>query len=85
MISIKDMVMDNKKVTFSWYRDGEMWYTTESGFEFPVPLSDVGNAVLLKEDKAILFMRYIRKHVDHIELAKAEAQNGQEKKLHEKG
>ena len=64
------MVDSNKKVHFSWYRDGELWYKTECGFEFPVPISDVGNALLKQEDKAILFMRYIRKHIEMIESAK---------------
>lgn len=63
MISIKDMVKD-KKVKFSFYREGELYYKTEDGFEFPVPISDIGNAVFLAEDKAILFMRWIRKHVE---------------------
>lgn len=33
-------------------------------FEFPVPLDDVGDATLEKEDKAIMFMRYIRKAIE---------------------
>ena len=71
MISIKSMVDNNQKVRFSWYRDGER-YLTESGFEFPVPVSDVGTAQLKSEDKAILFMRYIRRHVDLLERGRAE-------------
>lgn len=70
MISIKSMVDRGKKVHFSWYREGELWYVTDCGFEFPVPVSDIGNALLLKEDKAIFFMRYIRKHVEMLETAK---------------
>jgi hypothetical protein len=31
---------------------------------FPVPLSDVGDATLDAQDKAIIFMRYIRKAID---------------------
>ena len=64
------MVDRGKKVHFSWYREGELWYVTDCGFEFPVPVSDIGNALLLKEDKAIFFMRYIRKHVEMLETAK---------------
>jgi hypothetical protein len=30
-------------------------------YQFPVPLEDVGTATLLHEDKAITFMRWIRK------------------------
>jgi hypothetical protein len=74
MESIKDMVKDNRKVRFSFYRDRQLFYLTESGFEFPVPIDDIGNATFLAEDKAILFMRYIRKHLKTIEDARAEQQ-----------
>ena len=72
MNSIKDMVRDRKKVKFSFYRDKELWYVTENGFEFPVPIDEVGNATFLAEDKAILFMRYIRLHLEMIAKARKE-------------
>lgn len=68
-MSVKDMVKD-KKVRFQFYRSGELWYKTECGFEFPVPISDAGDAVFLSEDKAILFMRYIRKHLAFVDEAR---------------
>lgn len=64
--SIKDMVKDNQKVSFRFCRDGQLWYKTECGFEFPVPISDAGTATFLAEDRAILFMRYIREHIDYL-------------------
>lgn len=63
---IKDMVKDNKQVTFQYYRDGNLWYETECGFQFPVPIDDIGNATFLKQDKSLLFMRWIRKHMETI-------------------
>ena len=60
------MVSNNKKVKFIQYREGEFIYSTECGFECPVPLADVGKATLLAEDKALLFLRYIRKHMETI-------------------
>jgi len=60
--NIKEMVKD-KRVKFDFYRAGELWYVTECGFRFPVPASDTGDAVFKAEDKAILFMRWIRKHI----------------------
>jgi hypothetical protein len=72
MNSIKDMVRDHKKVKFSFYRDKELWYVAENGFEFPVPIEDVGNATFLAEDRAILFMRYIRLHLEMIAKARRE-------------
>lgn len=79
-MNIKDMVKD-KKVTFLFYKEGELWYTTECGFEFPVPIDDVGTAAMNAEDKAILFMRWIRKQIDvvnNIEKMKLESSKGLE-------
>ena len=66
-LNLKEMVKDHKKVRFSFYRNGELWYVTECGFEFPVPIDDsLGDAVFLDEDKAILFMRWIRPHIKRV-------------------
>ena len=67
MYNIKDMVKGGKRVTFSFYRSGELYYKTECGFEFPVPIHDIGNATFLADDKAILFMRYIKRYLNCIE------------------
>lgn len=69
-------VVKGKKVHFTFYRDGQLWYETEDGFEFPVPINDIGNATFLAEDKAILFMRYIRKHLAMLERAREEQEDG---------
>ena len=69
---LKDMVTDNKTVKFTFYRQSELWYVTECGFEFPVPVSDTGTGIFYREDKALLFMRYIRKHLASIEEGRAE-------------
>src|SRR5271157_717349 len=67
MNSIKDMVKDGKKVKFQFYKQNELWYVTECGFEFPVPIEDCGDGTFLAEDKAMLFMRYIRKHIKYLD------------------
>lgn len=72
MNTLKEMVSGDKQVKFTHYRHGELWYTTECGFEFPVPISDIGDATFLASDRAMLFMRYIRKHMGLIEQAKTE-------------
>lgn len=61
------------QVHFDFYREGEMWYKTDSGFNFPVPTSEAGTACFLRDDKALLFMRYIRKHMELIDKAVKEA------------
>ena len=60
---LKDMVSNGKTVSFVKYFDGDLWYKTQCGFEFPVPIKDIGTATFLATDKAMLFMRYIRKHL----------------------
>lgn len=72
MNSIKEMVNNDKRVTFVRFKEGNLWYRTECGFEFPVPVEDTGTATFLPEDKALLFMRYIRKHIAYLEKAKEE-------------
>ena len=64
-MNITEMVR-NKKVRFVHYREGNFIYETEDGFQFPVPLSDVGDATLRAEDNALLFMRWIRRHLETI-------------------
>jgi hypothetical protein len=63
MLTIKEMVKD-KVVRFLYYRDYALVYTTEDGFKFSVPIDDTGNGIFKAEDKAILFMRWIRKAVE---------------------
>lgn len=75
MSSLKEMVINNKRVKFVKYQKGELWYETECGFEFPVPISDTGDAAFVGEDKALLFMRWIKKHIDAIKVAKSEHLN----------
>lgn len=67
MRTLKEMVNNHQKVRFRYYRDKELWYSTECGFEFPVPIDDTGTGIFLAEDRAILFMRWIRRHRDLIE------------------
>lgn len=62
-MNIKDIVKDNK-VYFLFYRQYVMYYgvtVNEKKLMFPVPLSDVMDATLFAEEKAITYMRYIRK------------------------
>jgi len=74
-MDLKEMVRDGKVVRFAFYRDKNLWYRTEDGFEFPVPIDDVGTATFMAEDKAILFMRYIRKQLALVQEALAASTN----------
>jgi hypothetical protein len=66
MKTLKELVSNDAKVHFQFYRKGELWYKTACGFEFPVPVSDTGDGTFLNEDRAMIFMRYIRKQLEAI-------------------
>ena len=61
-MTVKELVK-GKKVRFRFYRDGELWYETEDGFEFPIPVTDTGTGIFKSEESAIQYMRWIRKHL----------------------
>lgn len=48
-----------------------LWYRTALAFEFPVPISDMGDATFNFSEKGMLMMRYIRKHMELIEKEKS--------------
>ncbi len=72
MHQLKDLVAAGQRVRFQRYVRGELWYVTDAGFEFPVPIADTGDGTFLSEDKALLFMRYIRQHLANIQAGQAE-------------
>lgn len=70
---IKELVKNNF-VFFDSYRQGNFYYRLcqqvkdETGqtnlyYLFPVPIDDIGTATLIATDKAITFMRWIRKAI----------------------
>ena len=67
-LKVSDLVKGDKKVRFSYYRDREFWYQHEDGLLFPVPLKEVDDpatkATLPAEEKAIFFMRWMRKYIE---------------------
>lgn len=70
-MKIKEIVK-NQNAHFVYYRDRALIYETDNGFQFPIPIEDAGSATFNQEEKAILLMRYIRKHLDNIEEARDE-------------
>jgi hypothetical protein len=73
MSTITQMVKGTT-VTFKYYRDKELWYEVSwldenqetQFFVFPVPIEDCGSATFQMQDKAMLFMRWIRKHKEQM-------------------
>jgi len=60
MIDIKACVLPGAKVKFQYYRDGSLWYETVNGDIFPVPIADIGWATFKRNDKAVIFERYMK-------------------------
>jgi hypothetical protein len=74
-MEIKELVRENE-VRFVRYRQGFAYYAIRARAEsvdyvFPVPLSDIGDATLLANDRAIVFMRYIRQALENGTFVKA--------------
>jgi hypothetical protein len=61
---LKEMVKDGKLVTFSHYYNKNLWYKTSTDFLFPVPIEETELATFHATEKALLLMRYIRKHIE---------------------
>jgi len=71
-LKIKDIIKDNT-VHFNSYRAGFFYYTIEVDgvvYQFPVDKEDIGQATLLAKDKAIVYMRWIRKARDNGQFVK---------------
>ena len=57
------------RVRFVYFRDGALHYACDDDWEFPVAVEETMNAqgcspMFLAEDKAIVFMRWIRKTME---------------------
>jgi len=82
-MTIRDFVFGGNNVWFDYYRAGYLYYWTfmkgtSEMYSFPVPIDDIGGATLLSSDKAITFMRWIRKAIEDNTMVKTKSND----KLH---
>jgi len=65
-VNMLDLVKDNKVVRFAYFRDNEFWYQHQDGLLFPISIQEAttGKATFLAEDKAIYFMRWIKRYIE---------------------
>jgi hypothetical protein len=68
-MKVTDFVYTGNTVHFSSYKQNYFWYVvrdkiTGDLFRFPILMDEIGGTELLHTDKAILFMRWIRKAID---------------------
>ena len=65
------MVSNGQNVAFVRFKHGRLWYSTECGFEFPVPPEDItGESEVQLVEKAMSMMKWIRKHLEFVNTAK---------------
>ena len=64
-------LVKNKNAHFVRFREGNFIYETDDGFQFPIPLTEIGNATLQAEDKALFFMRWIRRQTEVMKASEA--------------
>ena len=74
-------------VRFIYFRDGALWYSTEDGWEFPVPVADTTNAqggspTFNAEEKGITLMRWMRKSMEREASLREEAAKASETVIH---
>lgn len=61
---LKTIVSNNNRAVFSFYRDGNFFYTVkvqDQTYCFPIPIEDAKGTTMFAEFKAITLMRWIRK------------------------
>ena len=66
MMNVDNILKNNESVRFIFFLSGKLWYRTESGFKFPVPIKGSGQSVFLSEDRANRFYPYIKAHADKL-------------------
>ena len=68
---LKEYVKDDRKVHFVEFFDDELWYKVDgTDFKFPIPLKDTKGARFLASDRSILFMRWMRKHMEQLDFVR---------------
>jgi hypothetical protein len=64
-VAVSTKITDHVRGTsrFLYFRAGNLWYQTDTGIEFPVPVNDTDGATFEAEHKSLTLMRWIRKHM----------------------
>ena len=66
MMSLNSILTPTQRVKFDYYRDGNLWYSTINGFQFPVPVNTTLVTVYLANDKAEKFKYWIKRYYNQL-------------------
>ena len=72
-MNLEKVLQNNEAVSFMFFLSGKLWYRTENGFKFPVPIKGSGQSIFLNEDRANRFYPYIKAHAEKLGKAKIES------------
>ena len=64
--TLGSLVKNEQRTKFKCYSDDILWYET-SDFEYPITREEAKGGTWLPEEKAILHMRWIRKHIESLQ------------------
>lgn len=66
MFTLKDLIRDGKTAKFKQYRLGNLYYETQEGFVFAIPLQELGESTLLAEERCASLMKWIKRALEEI-------------------
>jgi hypothetical protein len=82
MYTLKDrglrpyLVVGGKTAKFKQYRLGNLYYETQEGFIFAIPLHDLDGVTLGAEEKCSLLMKWIKRGLQEMNEDQASGQAG---------
>ena len=66
---LKELILE--KAVMRYVDKEDAWFITDkTGFLFPVPLNEIGDAVLHSTEKGITLMKWIKRHIKYVEDAR---------------
>lgn len=76
-LKLTDHVAKDKKVTFLHYQEKNLWYITDGGLTYSIPVEDTGNGIFLPTERSVYHMKWIRKALETIKQAHKAQQSEQ--------
>ena len=56
-MSLEEMMKEARTDTFQQYKDGQLWYRSSAGFDYPEPLTYKGAAAFHAQEYTMQMMR----------------------------
>lgn len=72
MVKVREHVEKNQKAQFEFYRGSTLYYRTDKGLLFEIPVSETGDAVFKNQERAIILMKWIRRQLEENEKGRKE-------------